>query len=228
MTKDKKNAVPERQALQGEKREKVMMKSEFEKLTGIYVTDQHYKVIEEAYMNCDEDKTVFCEAYKQNNDGRAEKIQREAEKKIAQKEAESVEALEGILQELNEQIGRAEGEIHILQEKLEAELEWTDHEVSSMTTDEYKNLSLYADESERMNMAEATEWLSREFGFSADKIIILNEIPRYQFNRHKQIRTKGKEKRNPVYRSTDWNYCRFDIAGRQYEVVNGELFKYED
>ena len=43
----------------------------------------------------------------------------------------------------------------------------------------------------------------------------------------KLVREKERMERDPVYSSTDWNYIRFDCAGLQYEMINGELVRYE-
>ena len=56
-----------------------MLKHEFEELTGFYPTETLYSVIEDHYYASDGDKQAFCEAYKENRDGLASKIQREAD-----------------------------------------------------------------------------------------------------------------------------------------------------
>ena len=56
-----------------------MMQKEFEALTGIYVTAEMYKAIEKAYYEFDGDKGAFCHAYKTNEDGLAEKVQKAAD-----------------------------------------------------------------------------------------------------------------------------------------------------
>ncbi|MEA5142401.1 MAG: hypothetical protein VB023_02335 [Oscillibacter sp.] len=54
-----------------------MMIEEFEKRTGFYPSANLYESIEKAYMDSKVDKDAFCEVYKQNADGLAEKIRRE-------------------------------------------------------------------------------------------------------------------------------------------------------
>ena len=55
-----------------------MLRSEFETLTRIYPSEMLYSVIEEFYNDSKLDKHEFCENYKLNADGLAERIQREA------------------------------------------------------------------------------------------------------------------------------------------------------
>ena len=54
-----------------------MMIEEFEKRTGFYPSANLYESIEKAYLHSKPDKDAFCEVYKQNADGLAEKIRRE-------------------------------------------------------------------------------------------------------------------------------------------------------
>lgn len=62
-----------------------MFRSEFETLTGIYPSEMLYSVIEEFYNDSKLDKHEFCENYKLNADGLAERIQEEANELEAEK-----------------------------------------------------------------------------------------------------------------------------------------------
>ena len=55
-----------------------MMLEEFEELTGFYPSADMYDAIELEYADFPGDKHAFCEAYKANKDGLAEKIQQKA------------------------------------------------------------------------------------------------------------------------------------------------------
>ena len=55
-----------------------MMLEEFEELTGFYPSADMYDAIELEYADFPGDKYAFCEAYKANKDGLAEKIQGKA------------------------------------------------------------------------------------------------------------------------------------------------------
>lgn len=55
-----------------------MMLEEFEELTGFYPSADMYDAIELEYADFPGDKYAFCEAYKANKDGLAEKIQQKA------------------------------------------------------------------------------------------------------------------------------------------------------
>lgn len=70
-----------------------MMLEEFEKRTGYFPTMEEYAAIEKAYMEFSGDKDAFCKAYKKNEDGIAERIQREVNMQHinAQSEAEKAQ-----------------------------------------------------------------------------------------------------------------------------------------
>ena len=72
-----------------------MMLEEFEKRTGYFPTMEEYAAIEKAYMEFSGDKDAFCKAYKKNEDGIAERIQREVNMQHinAQSEAERAQRL---------------------------------------------------------------------------------------------------------------------------------------
>ena len=55
-----------------------MTQKEFENLTGIYVTPNHYALIEEEYYAFDGNKVDFCNAYKENRDSIAKRVQLKA------------------------------------------------------------------------------------------------------------------------------------------------------
>lgn len=198
-----------------------MLITEFEQRTGIFPTIEMYHIIEEAYMNCDMDKDAFCKAYKKNADGIAERIQKDAamqQVKEERKASEKVKELENQITQLKDQIARLEA-------KVEKEEEWEPWETSQMSQERYEEL---AKSGQEWNDSKARFWVAETFGFNASRIMIHNVIPKYQKNRHHQIRKNGTVDRRPVYDATDWNYIRFNCAGLQYEVVNGELYQYND
>lgn len=204
-----------------------MLRTEFEKLTGFYPTESHYSAIEVAYMEFDGDKLEFCRKYKENEDGIAEKIQVEAnlaaaaDAKAAEKRLEDkdsrIKELEGQVKKLNAQIRKMEG--------------WAPYRVSEMSTIDYKELLDCVKEGYR-RFGDGTDvyaWINDEFGFEQDKIQIVDKIPRYEKSKDGRIRKTGEhEERQPAYYSTDWNYVRFDAGPYQYEIVNGELYMYQD
>ena len=55
-----------------------MMMTEFEELTGFYPSADMYDAIDLEYSEFSGDKYAFCEAYKANKDGLAERIQQRA------------------------------------------------------------------------------------------------------------------------------------------------------
>mgnify|MGYP007114007944 CR=1 FL=1 len=189
-----------------------MMITEFEKLTDIFPTSDLYKAIEAAYYEYDGDKAAFCKAYKANTDGLAERIQRAANGTAAD-EAIAADA----------RIAKMQAEIESLKKRLEAEQEWKPY----VDTDNYEQ-SRYdelktAGGTRILTDEEAKDLLYHEFGFAHEMIIIHREIPRFEVNRHRQLRKVGEIERLPLYNATDWNYIRFDCGRMTYELINDDL-----
>lgn len=198
-----------------------MLRSEFEVLTGIFVTDDLYDCIEKAYMESKEDKRVFCEKYKQNRDGLAQVIQQNACRRIMENEKSHQK-------EVNTHIAIANGlqkEVDRLSKELEKEQGWEPYENSAMDDKRYEAL---AKAGRKMSDEEAQELIADEFGFQKDRILVLHNIGVFQQSQKKNlIRKTNSKARNPVYESTDWNYVRFNVGTKgltwMYEMVNGEL-----
>ena len=202
-----------------------MMRIEFEQLTGIYPSTELYRAIEREYIEQDEDKTVFCEKYKNNTDGLAVKIQQAAwadaceeldrqTRKLAEHEQDVAE-LEKRVDELNRQIAKLEA-------KLEKEQEWQPCEMEeNVSQADYERL---ASSGREMSEDEAKQLIWEEFGFDKDKIRIVYSVPGYEINRHGEKRRAAQEiERRPFYAATDWNYVRFNCADWCWEMHNGML-----
>lgn len=200
-----------------------MMKQEFEKLTGIFPSNDLYRVIERRYMEFDGDKKDFCEAYMKNRDGLAESIQRETDRK----NDEVQELFRHRQQAADKEFEQMKDRIKELTLELEKEQEWKPYECSQMKDEEYLKLK-QAGGTEELSDQTARERIGQEFGFRIDLIHIHRTIPKYEWNRHNRIRRNGERDRPPVYNATDWNYCRFDVSGWKYEVINGQLYQYSD
>ena len=69
--------------------------------------------------------------------------------------------------------------------------------------------------------------LSVSFGLMPEKIRIRNEVQEFERNKYGNYRVKRTFQRKPVYENCECNYIRFDCAGRQWELVNGELISYD-
>lgn len=192
-----------------------MMREEFEKLTGFYPTAELYAQIEAAYTDFPGDKVAFCKAYKKNEDGLAEKIQRTvdmAQIKAQQKAAKEAEATEKRIKEL--------------EDKLERELEWKPYEdTSNVQQADYTRLQT-AGGTRTLTDDEAKDLLYDWYGFAKEKIKIHRTIPQYEVNRHRQLRKVGEIDRAPLYNATDWNYIRFDCGCMSYELQNDNLRPY--
>lgn len=189
-----------------------MMIEEFEKRTGYFPTAKEYAAIERAYMASDADKDTFCAAYKKNTDGLAERIQREANIEQAKEDAEAAEAVK-----------KLEKRIAELEARLEREQEWKPYiDTHNYEQERYDELKT-AGGTRILTDEEAKDLLYDWYGFAREKVTIYHAIPRYEVNRHRELRRAGEVERLPLYNATDWNYIRFDCGCMTYELVNDEL-----
>lgn len=196
-----------------------MLLEEFEKLTGIYPDSVTYGVIEDAYMEFDGDKVAFCENYRTNKDGLAEKIcclvnehhrHNEQEKKAVQTSYEA-------------KINSLQKELESVQKSLDRELAWKFRgTLSDMSTDAYAELK-NADFTEVLTIEQVEEIVCAEGGFTKHRIELVTAIPVYEVNKYGQLRQTGWEERKPLYASSDWSYIRFNAGRYQYEYINGML-----
>lgn len=187
-----------------------MMLEEFEALTGIYPTHELYEAIEAAYYAFDGDKAAFCKAYKNNTDFLAQKVQTAAQRKRCEMQD----------RQQKEQKATAE-KIAELEKRLEAEQEWKPY----VDTDNYQQERYDELKSAGRVMSddEAKALLYDWYGFAKEKIKIHHSIPRYEVNRHRELRKVGEIERLPLYEATDWNYIRFDCGCMSYELINDDL-----
>ena len=202
-----------------------MLISEFQNLTGIYPSENLYSVIEKFYNESKEDKHEFCRAYLMNADCLAERIQttvNKLEQAIAQKHFSDIGSLEAKLEAEKKRADK-------LQQELDKELDWhpAEHTGTNMKQKEYQKL-LECCTTEILSDEEAVKRISELFGFMPDRIQILREVQTFEVNKYGRLRVKDTYQREPLYDATDWNYIRFDCAGNQWELVNGELLAYED
>lgn len=190
-----------------------MMREEFEELTGIFPSNELYAQIETAYMDYKDDKTAFCDAYVQNLNGLAEKIQMAADQASVKKHDEQ-EAI----------IKVSAMRIATLEKALENELEWKSTEIEGNVSQNDYNALAQAAGTRKLSDEEAKEMLYSQYGFAKEKITILHTVPKYEVNRHRKLRKVGEFERVPLYNSTDWNYIRFDCGCMTYELFNDSLF----
>lgn len=206
-----------------------MMLKEFERLTGVYPSSDLYAMIERAYSDFNGSKEEFCAAYKANKDGLAEKIQQDAECYMVSKlHCSSVinEKTQDQLAAAEKKIKGLEAENERLQEKINKLLEWKFVGVESgMSDDDYKEL---ANRGEPISDERAKDIIFNEFGFIKDSIVIVKELHEWEKNVLGKYRSCGKVARLPHYESSDWNYIRFDVHGRCYELINGDLSLYQE
>lgn len=196
-----------------------MQKIEFEKRTGIFPSDEMWKVIESEYMDSEIDKNEFCQKYVKNEEGIAEKIQLKTDEKRYKQYIECQKKIDLLNGELN----KKQDEIILLSEKLDRELEWkpykelySEKEYNILANDKYTHeLSTY----------EAKVKIHQWFGFDFDSLDIITKYNIKEINRHGAFRSTGEiSLRKPIYNSTDYNYILFSACGYEYECVDGELY----
>lgn len=199
-----------------------MLREEFEHRTGVFPPMALYEVIERYYTDFNGDKDSFCQAYRKNIAGMAEKIQYEAD----MRDLDTQRRLEKRIQDL---MGRIAG----LEEELEREQEWRPHEIASNVSQaEYGKLAQGAEDGKScyyMTDEEAVAWICSEFDFNPQKVTIIHEIYEYEVNRHGLLRRTGRRiDRRPVYCASDYHYIRFDTSRWRYEVWNDTLRPFYD
>lgn len=197
-----------------------MLIEEFESRTGFYPTLDLYDAIENAYMDSNLDKDTFCKAYRENDNGIAEKIQRNLN--ITNFKNNRINDDEITLRDI---------EIEHLKKELEREQEWKPYEMEQniKQTDYEELVSSVPNAANYMTDEEAKDWVCSEFDFDRDKITIIHEIDEYEINRHRQLRKTGRKiDRRPVYCATDYHYIRFNTSHWYYEVWNDTLCPFFD
>lgn len=194
-----------------------MMIQEFEERTGFYPDHALYSFIEQVYTESDLDKDAFCKAYKKNENGFAEKIQRDFNAAAWKAERENTA-----------EITRRDTEIEKLRKELDREQEWKPYEMTgNVPQADYAKLADGAESgnaSHYMTDEEALDWICSEFDFDRSKVTILHEVDEYEVNRHRQLRKTGRKiDRRPVYCATDYQYIRFNTSRWYYECWNDSL-----
>ena len=180
-----------------------MLKKEFEELTGIYPSDALYRCIEAKYMEMPMlRKDSFCNHYKNNTNGIAERIQMVADEvEIAHdKEHEEQTRL------LKKEIDSLKEELRRIKRQLYLEEEWKEYFNPEILSQEaYLIQQRQCNYQFRKDINALKGWLHDSFGFSPEAVNIVTFIPAEEINRHGVIRRiKDKEyDRRPVYFSSD-------------------------
>lgn len=97
---------------------------------------------------------------------------------------------------------------------------------TKMEQSTYKYLASYS-RSKKMTDKEARDYISEEFGFSPEKIIIFRSAEVYNTAKDHMPKIAESYERVPVWCYPDRNYVHFSVCGKMYEVINGVLHKYE-
>lgn len=199
-----------------------MLRDEFEQRTGIYPTNSLYQVIEKHYLVFDGDKDEFCAAYRENRENLAAKIQNDADLQ----EVRETNAVGKLKEDYERQIAKLNGKLEQVTSELDKELEWRPYEIPENVSQADYNKLIETSVTTKWEDHEAIDFLSRELGFAKDRIRIIKSIPVFEINRHQRYRKAGTSERLPLYAASDWNYIRFNCAGREYEYHNGEFRKF--
>lgn len=200
-----------------------MLKKEFEELTGIYPSDALYRCIEAKYMEMPMvRKENFCNYYKNNTDGIAERIQMAADKAEIARDKEHEEQTRLLKKETDS----LKEELRRIKRKLYLEEEWKEYFNPELLSQEaYLIQQRQCNYQFRKDINALKGWLYDSFGFSPEAVNIVTSMPAEEINRHGVIRRiKDKEyDRRPVYFSSDLNYILFECCGYLYECIDGGL-----
>lgn len=127
------------------------------------------------------------------------------------------------LKAANNEIDRLTAENKKLEAQLEREQEWKPHEdKENVSQDDYEHLVKQSD-TRYLTDDEAKDLLYDWYGFAKEKVTIYHSVPKFEVNRHRQLRKVGEIDRRPAYNSTDWNYIRFDCGAMTYELHDDNL-----
>jgi len=208
---------------------KIMTLQEFTDRTGFYPDWALYEVTESHFSG---DMDAFCKAYKENEGGLAEQIQREANNLRGWAERRymvKTDRLTSLLNRVREDLGKT-------LKALSDELEWKrcDGCGTNLSEDVYDDLlelcTHMNGETDFLSEGEAKKLIAEEFGFSPDKIEIVNTACTYEANGRGELRKVTEYKRRPLYDSSIYNYIRFDVRGaaavRHYEMIDSQLKEY--
>ncbi len=209
-----------------------MTLQEFTDWTGFYPDDALYKVIEVYYVASGVSEDDFCKAYKENTDNLANEIQGTANR--TRRSMERNHAAE--LARLTKQLDKAREDLGDALTALDREAEWKPYNgrgtnMSQDDYDEFEEICTDMDgDVDYLSEGEAKKLVAEEFGFSTDKIEIMDTVHTYEINRHEEVREVAVYKRLPLYDSITYNYVRFDVRCaaivRHYEMINGMLKEY--
>lgn len=196
---------------------------EFEVLTGFHPPMSLYEVIERDYESSDLDKYQYCEQYKADKDGMAERLSRIADKLAWEQTDRATKELNRLRKELTDTQAR----LTETQARLDCELDWQPAKDigTNMSEREYQ---LLADDTAPMSELDAIRRITQECGFDTACIELVQTVETFDKNKYGKCRVSGTFSRLPVWASTDWNYIRFQVCGNQWEIVNGELMTYYD
>lgn len=207
-----------------------MTRQEFINRTGFYPSYDLYTAIENAYIEFDGDKDEFCKAYRENTDGIAGKIAEKANIGIRKKLEDNEQLIDRMIADIDDlkaEIADRDTVVADLEKQLDREFEWKPCNFigTAMSQADYNKLINYHFTID-MTDEEASAFISNEFGFTENRIHIIHKVETYDVNKYNRLRVAERYDRVPVYYSTDWNYIRFNVAGIEYECVNGHIRLY--
>lgn len=210
----------------------MMTRDFFEKMTGFKPTDEEWVAIWEQYAKGALSPDEYCEKFVE--EGGVAALTMERGRYIEELNGQLVDQrrhYEGLLTaqtaEAAEAMANLSGKVAALQEALDRELDWKLAEGvgTRMEQEEYEDLARHG---AVMSDERAKQRVCREFGFDFDRVEIKRCAEVFERNKYGELRVREINVRPPVYEAEGKDYVRFDCAGYQYEMVNGELMRYED
>lgn len=156
----------------------------------------------------------------------AENIENDAACSMKQRYEEAHEKavkLESSAKQYQDQAAAYAEQIEKLKAQLDIELEWKEYEMpENVKQADYEKLASQGD-TRILSDDEAKEILYDWYGFAKEKITIITSVPKYEINKHGQLRRVGEIERKPLYNATDWNYIRFNCGAMSYELDDDNL-----
>lgn len=147
-------------------------------------------------------------------------------KKRVEAEEHKNEALRKDKLDLEKEIKSLKSELSRTRAQLDRELKWHHYDDDVISDYDYERLLHSCDYTEWNSSSGETpeDYISFKFGFKKEEIKIIREKAVNEINKHLQIRSTGKVKdRKPLYYSTDWNWCAFEVCGTIFYLLNGDL-----
>ena len=79
-------------------------------------------------------------------------------------------------------------------------------------------------DTEELSDEQVVEYAASHYGFDPAKVKPLRKLPLHMWLSDSTYKDSGGTiRRLPLYNASDWNYMCFEVCGRVWEVVDGDL-----